>query len=281
MPIDIERVLGVSLAETTESWDEDRVILYQIGVGAGVPATDPDELRYVYEADLKVLPSFVTIPAMSSMFGIGAVEGLTFNTVLLVHGDQEVVIHRALPTSATVKQTGRIAEIWDKGKGALVVIEVVGRDANGDPLYTARSGLYLRGEGGFGGPSGPRAGDTAPDREPDLMVESPTLEQQALLYRLNGDKSPLHADPAVAAMAGFPRPILHGLCTYGIVCKAAVDGVFEGDVSRVRAYRARFSKPVIPGQTILTSLWRQGDRVILRASVKETGQVVLTNASIR
>ncbi|GBD85356.1 maoC like domain protein [bacterium BMS3Abin02] len=281
MPIDVDRVLGASLPETAESWDEDRVILYQIGVGAGVPATDPNELQYAYEADLKVLPSFVTIPAMSSIFGIGMVEGLTFNPILLVHGDQEVVTHRALPTSATVTQAGRIAEIWDKGKGALVVIEVVGRDASGDMLYTARAGLYLRGEGGFGGAPGPRPGDIAPDREPDLVVESPTLEQQALLYRLNGDKNPLHADPAVAAMAGFSRPILHGLCTYGIVCKAAVDGMFDGDVARVHAYRARFSRPVLPGQTILTSLWRQDDRVILRASVKETAEVVLTNASIR
>jgi len=281
MPIDVDRVLGAPLPETTESWDEDRVILYQIGVGAGVPATDPNELRYVYEAELKVLPSFVTIPAMSSMLGIGMVEGLTFNPLLLVHGDQEVVVHRALPTSATVTQAGRIAEIWDKGKGALVVIEVEGRDASGDTLYTARGGLYFRGEGGFGGTSGPRAGDIAPDREPDLVVESPTLEQQALLYRLNGDKNPLHADPAVAAMAGFSRPILHGLCTYGIVCKAAVDGMFGGDVSRVHAYRARFSRPVLPGQTILTSLWRQDDRIILQASVKETGEIVLTNASIR
>jgi len=280
VPIDVERVLGATLPETTESWDEDRVILYHLGIGAGVPATDPSELGYVYESHLKVLPSFATIPAMSSMLGIMMVDGLTFNPLLLVHGDQEVVVHKPLPSSGTVTQYGTVVEVWDRGKGALVVVEVEGHDADGGVLYTTRAGLYLRGEGGFGGEPGPRSRNAAPDRSPDLVVESPTLAQQALLYRLNGDKNPLHADPEFASMAGFRRPILHGLCTYGIVCKAAVDGMFDGDVTQVHAIRARFSKPVYPGQTILTSLWRQEDRVIMRAAIKETGDVVLTNASV-
>lgn len=278
MPVDPARALGAELTPTTETWEETRVILYHLGVGAGTPATDPGELSYTYEANLKVLPSFATIPAMSAMLGIGEVEGISFDPVLLVHGDQEVVVHRPLPVSATITQTGRIAEIWDKGSGALVVVEVEGIDGDGVRLYTTRSGLFLRGEGGFGGERGSRAGDVAPDRGPDLVVDSPTLDQQALLYRLNGDKNPLHADPEFAAMAGFERPILHGLCTYGIVCKAAVDAVFDGDVSRVSSYRGRFSKPVLPGQTIRTEMWHEGDRVMLRAST-ENG-TVLTNASI-
>ena len=127
-------------------------------------------------------------------------------------------------------------------------------------------------------PPGPQKADAAPDREPDILVESPTLEQQALLYRLNGDKNPLHADPEFASMAGFERPILHGLCTYGIVCKAAVDAAFDGDVSRVSRFRGRFSRPVLPGQTITTAMWRLDDRVVLRATAD--GATVLTNASI-
>jgi acyl dehydratase len=278
MPVDPERALGALLPSTTVTWDEDRVILYQLGIGAGTPATNPGELAYVYEASLKVLPSFATIPARSSMLGVQQVDGISFDPVLLVHGDQQVDVHRPLPVSATVSQTGRITEIWDKGSGALVVVEVDGVDSGGSHLYTTRSGLFLRGEGGFGGERGPRAGDAAPDREPDILVESPTLEQQALLYRLNGDKNPLHADPEFASMAGFERPILHGLCTYGIVCKAAVDAAFDGDVSRVSRFRGRFSRPVLPGQTITTAMWRLDDRVVLRATAD--GATVLTNASI-
>jgi len=278
MPVDPRRALGAALPVTTVAWDEDRVILYQLGIGAGTPATDPDELSYVYEANLKVLPSFATVPAMSTMLAIGQVDGISFNPVLLVHGDQEVVVHRPLPVAATVTQTGRIAEIWDKGSGALVVAEVDGVDAGGTHLYTTRGGLFLRGEGNFGGERGPRAGDVAPDREPDIVVESPTLDQQALLYRLSGDRNPLHADPEFAAMAGFERPILHGLCTYGIVCKAAVDAAFDADVSQVSRFSGRFSKPVLPGQTISTAMWRLEDRVVVRATVN--GATVLTNASI-
>jgi acyl dehydratase len=279
MPIDPASAVGAPLPSTTVSWDEDQVILYHLGVGAGTPPTDPNELTYTYEANLKVLPSFVTIPTMSTMLGVGDVEGISFNPVLLVYGDQEITVHRPLPVSATVRQTGRIAEIWDKGSGALVVVQV---DAvfDGEPLYTTRSGLFLRGEGGFGGERGPRPLDQPPNSHPDVVVDSTTLEQQALLYRLNGDKNPLHVDPAFAAMAGFERPILHGLCTYGIVCKAAVDAMFDGDVSLVSTFRGRFSKPVVPGQTIRTSLWQQEDRIIVQATVKETGQTVLTNASI-
>lgn len=280
MPIDLERVVGATLPETNEAWDEHRVILYHLGIGAGVPATEDSELGYVYEAALKVLPSFATIPATSALFGVMSLDGITFNPMMLVHGDQEVVLARPLPSSGVATQTGKIAEVWDKGKGALLVVEVEGRDAEGTVLYTTRSGLYLRGEGGFGGRQGPRAGDLPPDRAPDLVVDTPTLEQQALLYRLSGDRNPLHIDPAVARAAGFVRPILHGLCTYGIVCKAAIDGIFGGDVAEVHSYRARFARPVLPGQTIATSMWRQDGRVILQATVKETGATVLTNASI-
>lgn len=279
MPIDAARARGAELPETTERWDEDAVILYHLGIGAGVPATDANELEYTYEANLKVLPSFATIPSLSAMLGVMSVPGLDFNPVMLVHGDEEVILHRPLPVSAVVTQKGRIAEIWDKGSGALVVVEVDGYAGDGALLYTTRGGLYLRGEGGVGGESGPRPADVPPDREPDAVVTSATLDQQALLYRLSGDKNPLHVDPAYAAMAGFPRPILHGLCTYGIVCKAAVDTMAGGDVTTVSAYRARFSKPVLPGQTIVTSMWREDRRVILEAATVD-GETVLKNASL-
>lgn len=277
MPIDVDRALGAAIPASEERWDEDRVILYHLGIGAGVPATDPNELAYTYEANLKVLPSFVTIPAMSAMMGLLDVPGLDFNPVMLVHGDQEIRLDGPLPTSAAVTQQARIAEIWDKGKGAVVVVEVTGF-AGERRLYTTRSGIFLRGEGGFGGDPGPAAGNGPPDRAADLEVVSPTLEQQALLYRLSGDKNPLHADPAFAAMAGFPRPILHGLCTYGIVAKAVVDTIADGDVAAVASYRARFTKPVFPGQAVTTSMWRTDDGMVLQASTDDG--IVLSNAAV-
>src|SRR5581483_35648 len=152
-------------------------------------------------------------------------------------------------------------------------------DDAGTTLCVNRFSLFLRGEGGFGGDPGPSAGgEAAPDRAPDHVVESPTLEQQALLYRLSGDPNPIHADPEMAKMAGFDRPILHGLCSYGIACKAAVDTALDGDVSAVAGWRARFAGIVRPGETIVTELWDEGDRVLVAARTKERQSPVLSNA---
>lgn len=167
MPIDMERALGAELAETSFAWDEDRVILYHLGVGAGDPPTDPGELAYTYEANLKVLPTFATIPPFTSMLGIGSVEGLDFNPAMLLHGEQDLTLAGPIPTGAMVVNRGRIAEIWDKGKAALVVVEVTTVDGrNGEELFTNRSSLFLRGEGGFGGEAGPSTGIPTPDRSP-------------------------------------------------------------------------------------------------------------------
>jgi acyl dehydratase len=152
--------------------------------------------------------------------------------------------------------------------------------ADGTPLFVNRFSLFLRGEGGFGGDPGPRGGEPAPPGAPDLVVESPTLPQQALLYRLLGDKNPLHADPGFAALGGFERPILHGLCSYGIACKAVVDGLLGGDTAAVAGYRVRFAGVVVPGDTVVTSLWRRDDRIYLEASNKERGTPVLTRGMV-
>jgi acyl dehydratase len=227
MPVDPSQALGATLPEGTTSYDKDRVILYHLGVGAGVPPTDAGELQYTYEKDLKVLPSFAVVAAFGAMGGLAEVPGLSFDFMMLLHGEQEVIIHRPLPPEADLKTTAKIAEIWDKGKAALVVLESTSSDADG-PLFTNRFSLFLRGEGGFGGEPGPKAGNKPPERAPDGVVEVPTLPQQALIYRLSGDKNPLHADPEFAAMAGFDKPIIHGLCSYGVVCKAIVDNVLDG-----------------------------------------------------
>ena len=279
MPIDPEKALGHHFPASETSWGPDDVILYQLGVGAGVPATDPHELEYTYEKSLKVLPSFGVIPVFGALGGIAQVPGLEFNFAMLLHGEQDIELHRPLPPAAKITNQGRVAGLYDKGKAALAILEVESADEEG-PLFTNRFSLFLRGEGGFGGESGPKAGNVAPDREPDHVVESATLPQQALLYRLCGDKNPLHADPEFAKMGGFDTPILHGLCSYGIVCKAAVDGALGGDVARVSRYQARFAGVVFPGETIVTSLWNEGDHLLLAAHTKERGTPVITNAAL-
>jgi len=280
MPIDPAKALGHEFPPSESGWAQDQVILYHLGVGAGVPATDVHELEYTYEKNLKVLPSFGVIPVFGAMAGIGNVPGLQFNFAMLLHGEQDIEIHRPLPPAAKITNKGRVAGLYDKGKAALVVLEIESADEDG-PLFTNRFSLFLRGEGGFGGESGPKAGNAAPERAPDHVVESKTLPQQALLYRLSGDKNPLHADPEFAKMGGFDQPILHGLCSYGIVCKAAVDAALGGDTAKVARYQARFAGVVFPGETIVTSLWNEGDHLLLAAKTKERDTPVITNAALR
>lgn len=279
MPIDVEKVVGAELAEATSSWDADDVILYHLGLGAGVPQTDANELAYTYEKDLKVLPSFAVIPAFGAMVGFGAVEGFDINYAMLLHGEQEVEIHKPIPTAATVTTKGRITDVFDKGKGALVITEAVS-EVDGEPIFTNRFKAFIRGEGDFGGESGPPPGNEAPDREPDAVVESPTFPQQALLYRLSGDKNPLHADPEFSKLGGFDVPILHGLCSFGIVCKAVVDELLGGDVTRVTGYSARFAGVVFPGDTIVTKMWKEDGTILIEAVNKERETPVITNAAI-
>lgn len=282
MPIDIEKALGATLEGPVYSWTDDDVILYHLGIGAGSDPVDPDELRYVYEGDLQVLPTYATIPPFEMMMSFALVDGLDINLAQVLHGEQETILHDRIPTSGTVTNEGTVTNIFDKGKGALVVMEIVSRlESTGESLFTNRSSIYIKGEGGFGGDSGPSTSVEIPDREPDHVVQSATLPQQALLYRISsGDKNPLHADPGFAAFAGYERPILHGLCTYGIVAKAVADSVFEGQAGDIASYRSRFSGHVFPGETIVSRIWDEGDRVLVVAETQERGLPVITNAVI-
>lgn len=284
MPIDPEKARGQSLGTSESAYDRDDVILYHLGLGAGVPATDPAELQYTYEKDLKVLPTFAVVagsrkPLGGDRRGFSDIPGMSFNMAMLLHGEQEIEIHRPLPTEAHLRAETRIADVFDKGKAALVIMEGKTSDDDG-PLFTTRSSLFIRGEGGFGGDSGPKAGNRAPERKPDGVIESKTLPQQALLYRLNGDKNPLHADPEFAKMGGFDKPIIHGLCSYGIACKAIVDHVLDGDTAKVERYQVRFAGVAFPGETYLTSYWREDDVILLEARSKERDAVIISNAVI-
>ena len=281
MPIEPQKALAAKFAPSASSYEPDDVILYHLGIGAGVPPTDANELEYTYEKNLKVLPSFGVVPVFSAMgASLFNVEGLKFNPAMLLHGEQDIEIHRPLPTAAQIESQVRIAGIYDKGKAALVVLEVATKEQGGAPLFTNRFSLFLRGEGGFGGEAGPKAGNEAPSRAPDLTVESKTLPQQALLYRLSGDKNPLHADPSFAKMGGFDTPILHGLCSFGIVCKAVVDSALGGDPTRVARYGARFAGVVFPGETLRTSWWREGAKILVDVQSAERGTPVITNAAV-
>jgi acyl dehydratase len=282
MPIDPEKAFGAKFPATESSWGHDQVILYHLGIGAGMEKpTDPRELEYAYEKNLKVLPSFAVIPVFSALGSLATIPGISINFALVLHGEQAIEIHKPIPVAADVVSEGRVAGLYDKGKAALIVLEVETREkSTGDKLFTNQFSVFARGEGGFGGESGPKAGNLPPEREPDAVAESRTLPQQALIYRLSGDKNPLHADPEFAKMGGFDVPILHGLCSYGVVCKAVVDELLDGAVEKVAGYAARFAGVVFPGETIVTSMWNEGNEILISAKTKERGTPVISNSAI-
>ncbi|EME23963.1 MaoC/PaaZ C-terminal domain-containing protein [Rhodococcus triatomae] len=269
MPIDPSIAIGAELPAQDFTWTASDVQLYHLGIGAGARPLDSSELRYLDDAKPQVLPTFATVVANIHATEAPKVSfpGVEIDLAKVVHGSQEVTVHQPIPPEGSGRTTTRIAEVWDKGKAAVVVQESVTTDADGNPLWTSRSSIFARGEGGFGGERGPSESVELPDRAPDHEVEVPTLPQQALLYRMCGDRNPLHSDPEFAAGAGFPAPILHGLCTYGIVCKAAVDTALDADASRVKGYKARFAGVVYPGETLLVRIWEESGRLLISASV--------------
>ncbi|TSD95654.1 3-alpha,7-alpha,12-alpha-trihydroxy-5-beta-cholest-24-enoyl-CoA hydratase [Skermania sp. ID1734] len=257
MPIDPAVAIGAELPSVDFSWETADVQLYHLALGAGARATDPAELRYLSDTDPQVLPTFATVAATFHATEPPRVSfpGIDIDLAKIVHGSQEITVHRPLPPAGKATTATRIAEVWDKGKAAVIVQESTTLDESGAPLWSARSSIFARGEGGFGGERGPSDAVALPDRAPDHELEVATLPQQALLYRMCGDRNPLHSDPEFAKAAGFPAPILHGLCTYGMVCKAVVDGALESDVSRVKGFRARFAGVVFPGERLRVRVW--------------------------
>ncbi|MFE0171870.1 MaoC/PaaZ C-terminal domain-containing protein [Streptomyces sp. NPDC059002] len=261
MPIDAAKAVAAEPRSAEIAWDHKDIQLYHLGLGAGLPATDPDELRYTLESELHVLPSFATVAGagMGVVGGLSA-PGIEVNLAAVLHGGQDITLHRPIPVEGRATSASKVAAVYDKGKAAILVLRTEVADADG-PLWTSDAQIFVRGEGGFGGDRGPSARVPAPEGEPDKVVERPVREDQALLYRLSGDWNPLHADPEFAKLAGFDKPILHGLCTYGMTLKAVVDTLLGGDVSRVRSYRTRFAGIVFPGETLRIRMWRTEGRV--------------------
>ncbi|MCX4096844.1 MaoC/PaaZ C-terminal domain-containing protein [Nocardia sp. alder85J] len=279
MPIDAARALSNPPREAKLTWRPDDVLLYHLALGAGAPPTDPAELAYATETGLRVLPSFAVVAPSLRTTAIPGLDwpGLDIELSRLLHGSQRIDVQGPLPVAAEAVAATRIAALHDKGKAAVIVLETVVRTTDGAPLWTETQRLFARGEGGFGGERGATTDAAVPDRAPDSVRSVATLPQQALWYRLLGDRNPLHSDPAAAAAAGFPRPILHGLCTYGIVLKTAVTGGLGGDVDRIRGYDAIFTGVVFPGETLTVSTWHTGASVIVTATVDDRdGAAALT-----
>ena len=280
-------ILEQKTAPRTFSYGDKDVMLYALGIGLGADPMNETELAFVYERGLKVMPTAATVLAAGARAAPGAEvvnapghRPSQINYLMVVHGEQKVELHKPLPASGSFTTASRNVGAFDKGKdkGAVIINETVWTDAAGEKVATLTGSTFARGDGGFGGPSaGAPEPHAVPTRAPDQSLDFTTRPDQALIYRLNGDRNPLHSDPEVAKKAGFDRPILHGLCTYGITCRAILAGVTDYDPAAILSHQVRFSAPVFPGDTITVDLWRDGKAISFEARVKARGVTVIKN----
>jgi acyl dehydratase len=274
MALNLE-VVGKSIKARSFRYGPDQVILYALGIGAG-----PGEIEFIYEKGLKVYPTFAVAPFLPAFFG-PFMEQADINLAGVLHGEQKIVLHRPIPPAATLESTLFCESIYDKAdKGAVINVRVETRTAEGELLFENLAKVFDRTGGNFGGERGPESETHDPPAglDPDFKVAYTTAPNQAALYRLSGDKNPLHIDPAFARKLGFDRPILHGLCTFGFVGRAVLEALCENDPGRLRSLSGRFLHPVFPGDTLITEGWLTDDeRYVLRTANQE-GKPVLGNA---
>jgi acyl dehydratase len=279
MPLDPEKLLNWKFPEIEHTYTEKDTILYALGLGCGSDPEAADDLRFAYEKGLLALPTMAVVLAYPGNWLES--EESTVDYRKLLHGEQYLTLHRPIPPAGTVVGRTRVVDLLDKGKekGAVIYSERTILDkASGAPIATMTSAGMLRGDGGFGGKPGPQpAPHRVPESAPQGAVDLKTHANSALIYRLSGDRNPLHADPKAAAAGGFKTPILHGLCTFGVAGRALVKACCGGDPVRLKSMQVRFSAPVFPGETIRTEMWPEGERVSFRARVVERGVVVLNN----
>jgi len=276
MPVDPSAV-GATGDPVKRSWTSKDALLYAVGVGAGT-----SELAYTTE-NTKDTPQRV-LPTMAVILGGGGAPMNkigSFNPALLVHGEESIELFDEIPPEGEIESVGRIAAMWDKGSGAVVELESESTlVSTGKPLLKVKMSVFLRGEGGFGGERGPSGKFEAPDRAPDHEVTYSTREDQALTYRLSGDRNPLHSDPSFAQMGGFDKPILHGLCTYGFTGRALLHSLCDGDASRFKAMYGRFSKPVMPGDDLTVCMWVDGSDCVYQTK-NQNGDIVIDNGTMK
>jgi acyl dehydratase len=279
MPFDPKKLLNWTFPEIEHSYTEKDTILYALGLGCGADPDAPDDLRFVYERGLLALPTMAVVLAYPGNWLESDASTADYSKVL--HGEQYLTLHRPIPPAGTVIGRSRIVDLLDKGKekGAILYSErTIVDKASGAPIATMASTTMLRGDGGWGGKSGPQpAPHKLPEAAPELALDLKTHANSALIYRLSGDRNPLHADPKAAAAGGFKTPILHGLLTFGVTGRALVNACCGGDPARLKSMQVRFSAPVFPGETIRTEMWPAGERVSFRARAVERDVVVLNN----
>ena len=286
--IDVDQALGYEMEPITSKYDERDVSLYALGVGAAHEApNDPSELGLVYEMNGA---GFHPLPTMTAAITVQQVmkaamdgkqpPGLNYGLDRILHGEQYTEVLRPLPSKAKLTHKSKIKAIYDKGKGAIVINEVKSFDEDGELLAINELTTFVRGAGGWGGDGGPKTDIPIPDRAPDATIEEKTSLDQALLYRLSGDINPLHADPTFAKNFGFDKPILHGLCTFGFAGRHVIKAFAKNDPRYLKSIRVRFVEPVIPGETLVTEMWKDGNRVVFRTKVKERDKLVLSNAAV-
>ena len=276
MPIDPDVAIGAEVGTQEFTWTSSDVLLYHLGVGA-------QDLSYTLEtAGLQVLPSFAVVAPTFHATEAPSLDlpGCDINLAQVVHGSQEVQVGSPLPTSGSASLTTRIVDVWDKGKAAVIWQEGVATDPAGAELWRVRSSIFVKGEGGWGGDRGESTSIDVPDRAPDASTTYDVRPDQALLYRLCGDRNPLHADPEFAKAAGFEAPILHGLCTYAIVLREVIDLLLDGDASAVGGFRARFAGVVYPGETLTMRAWDEPDGVVVTATVGDEGRAALSDCLV-
>ena len=277
MPIDPTVAIGAPLPDRSFSWDASDVLLYHLAIGAGSRPGDqvsPDALRWTVDGPgLQVLPSFGIVAPTFHQTDPPPLDlpGCDINLSQVVHGSQSVTVRGPIPAAGSATLRTRISDVWDKGKAAVIWQEGVATSDTGEELWTTRSSIFVRGEGGWGGDRGTSPSVEIPDRAPDADTTYDVTPQQALLYRLCGDRNPLHADPGFAKAAGFPAPILHGLCSYGIVLRTVTEDLLGGDATRVGGFTARFAGVVFPGETIRVRAWRGDEGIVVSATVAGEG----------
>lgn len=280
MPIKYDEVMALKNIGQKYSWTDREVMLYAVGIGMGADPMDEKELSFVNEGyytprELKVVPTYASVAAWGS--GPGHID---VNRVMVVDGERDITFHKPMPVKANITADSRVLGVFDKGKdkGAVIRRETILRNETGEPLATLVASQFARGDGGFGGPSeGQPEPHKIPDRKPDMTVDITTRPDQALLYRLCGDRNPLHSDPEFAKRGGFDRPILHGMCTYGLSCRAVLQTYADYDPAAFKRHAVRFSSPVFPGETVSFDLWKDGNVISIEGKVKSRNVTVIRN----
>ena len=276
MPINYDEIMSMTSENVEISYSDKDSILYSLGVGLGNDPMNMAELKYVYENSQVALPSMATNFQYHSPLLLKA----NINFILVVHGEQKLSFTNPLPVSGDFISNAKVIGCYDKGagKGAIIDVETtIKLKKDNTEICKLISTTFARGDGGFGGPESTKSEIFKPEGEPDFVHEIKTKPDQALIFRLSGDYNPLHSDPNFAKTAGFEKPILHGMCTYGIACRSLVESVCEGDAKRLKKFDCRFSSPVYPGETIVTEMWKNGSKVYYQSKVKERDKIVIKN----